>query len=104
MSNTTGQNGYYPRIKEGHSKLAQVLLDREVIYSEDVEHIFGKRAGSPVPKRFWSCRKRLTERTKENADKEAKADATMENVTDTPTEENKTGENSLTKVKTFITK
>ncbi len=30
--------------KEGHSKLAQVLLDREVIYSEDVEHIFGKRA------------------------------------------------------------
>lgn len=29
---------------EGHSKLAQVLLEREVIYSEDVEHIFGKRA------------------------------------------------------------
>ena len=30
-------------------------------------------------------------KNKENADKEAKADATMENVTDTPTEENKTG-------------
>ncbi|MBE6300911.1 MAG: ATP-dependent zinc metalloprotease FtsH [Parabacteroides distasonis] len=29
---------------EGHNQLAQVLLDREVIYSEDVEHIFGKRA------------------------------------------------------------
>jgi len=29
---------------EGHNKLAQVLLEREVIYSEDVEHIFGKRA------------------------------------------------------------
>lgn len=28
----------------GHNKLAQVLLEREVIYSEDVEHIFGKRA------------------------------------------------------------
>lgn len=28
---------------EGHGKLAQVLLEREVIYSEDVEHIFGKR-------------------------------------------------------------
>ena len=28
----------------GHNQLAQVLLEREVIYSEDVEHIFGKRA------------------------------------------------------------
>lgn len=28
----------------GHSQLAKVLLEREVIYSEDVEHIFGKRA------------------------------------------------------------
>ena len=26
---------------EGHHQLAQVLLEREVIYSEDVEHIFG---------------------------------------------------------------
>lgn len=30
--------------KDGHNQLAQVLLDREVIYTEDVEHIFGKRA------------------------------------------------------------
>ena len=29
--------------QEGHHQLAQVLLEREVIYSEDVEHIFGKR-------------------------------------------------------------
>jgi cell division protease FtsH len=29
---------------EGHNMLAQVLLEREVIYSEDVERIFGKRA------------------------------------------------------------
>ncbi|MDD4514317.1 ATP-dependent zinc metalloprotease FtsH [Massilibacteroides sp.] len=28
---------------EGHNKLATVLLEREVIYTEDVEHIFGKR-------------------------------------------------------------
>ena len=40
----------YERAKEilskhsdGHHQLAQVLLEREVIYSEDVEHIFGKR-------------------------------------------------------------
>jgi cell division protease FtsH len=29
---------------EGHNLLAKVLLEREVIYSEDVERIFGKRA------------------------------------------------------------
>jgi cell division protease FtsH len=29
---------------EGHSSLAKTLLEREVIYSEDVERIFGKRA------------------------------------------------------------
>jgi len=29
---------------EGHNMLARVLLEREVIYSEDVEQIFGKRA------------------------------------------------------------
>lgn len=29
---------------EKHKELAKVLLEREVIYAEDVEHIFGKRA------------------------------------------------------------
>lgn len=29
--------------KEGHNKLAQLLIDREVIFAEDVEKIFGKR-------------------------------------------------------------
>ena len=29
--------------KEGHAELAQLLIDREVIYAEDVERIFGKR-------------------------------------------------------------
>lgn len=44
-------NEQYERAKQilaehklGHNKLAQVLLEREVIYTEDVEHIFGKRA------------------------------------------------------------
>ena len=43
-------DGQYDRAKEilskhaeGHHQLAQVLLEREVIYSEDVELIFGKR-------------------------------------------------------------
>ncbi len=29
--------------KDGHAQLAQLLIDREVIYAEDVERIFGKR-------------------------------------------------------------
>ena len=29
--------------KEGHNQLAQLLIDREVIFAEDVERIFGKR-------------------------------------------------------------
>ena len=28
---------------EGHAQLAQLLVDREVIFAEDVERIFGKR-------------------------------------------------------------
>ena len=29
--------------KEGHAQLAQLLIEREVIFADDVEHIFGKR-------------------------------------------------------------
>jgi cell division protease FtsH len=29
--------------REGHAELAQILMDREVIFAEDVERIFGKR-------------------------------------------------------------
>lgn len=43
-------NGQYARAKEiltqhkeGHARLAQLLIDREVIMAEDVEEIFGKR-------------------------------------------------------------
>ncbi len=43
-------DGQYDRAKqilkehgEGHGQLAQLLLDREVIFSEDMERIFGKR-------------------------------------------------------------
>ena len=77
--------------KEGHSKLAQVLLDREVIYSEDVEHIFGKHAWISRSQEILELQEKANGKNKENADKEAEADATTENVTDTPTEENKTG-------------
>jgi len=36
---------------EGFVKLAEQLLEKEVIFSEDLEKIFGKRAGSQPPSR-----------------------------------------------------
>jgi len=37
------------KYREGHQKLAELLLEREVIFSEDLEHIFGKRPVSTDP-------------------------------------------------------
>ena len=35
--------------KEGHEKLAELLLEKEVIFSEDLENVFGKRKwGKPL--------------------------------------------------------
>ena len=39
--------------KEGHNELTQLLIDKEVIFAEDVERIFGKRPGLRVRKK--SC-------------------------------------------------
>lgn len=54
----------------GHNRLAQVLLDREVIYTEDVEQIFGKRA--------WVSRSEeiLEQQEKANSKKLEEAQAT----------------------------
>lgn len=69
--------------KEGHNQLAQVLLDREVIYSEDVEHIFGKRA--------WVSRSQEILELQEKANgknKETEASSTEEKKTEAPAEAN----------------
>ena len=34
---------------DGFTKLAELLLEKEVIFSEDLEKIFGKREGSQPP-------------------------------------------------------
>lgn len=59
--------------KEGHRKLAQVLLDREVIYSEDVEHIFGKRAWISRSQEILELQEKANGKNKENTDKEEEA-------------------------------
>ena len=63
---------------EGHNQLTEVLLSREVIYTEDVEQIFGKRK--------WVSR---TEEILEEAKAKENAEATEEVVTE-ETPEDKT--------------
>lgn len=46
---------------DGHAKLAETLITREVIFTEDVEHIFGKRP--------WASRTDEILAAKENASK-----------------------------------
>ena len=68
---------------EGHNQLAQVLLEREVIYTEDVEHIFGKRA--------WISRSQeiLELQEKANNEKQAAADDKKTEDTDSRAPDNK---------------
>lgn len=61
----------------GHSTLSQVLLDREVIYAEDVEHIFGKRA--------WISRTQEIMALQEEANN--KKEESISSATDKPGEE-----------------
>ncbi|MDR1160921.1 MAG: ATP-dependent zinc metalloprotease FtsH [Tannerellaceae bacterium] len=72
-------NEQYARAKQilsehagGHNKLANVLLEREVIYAEDVEDIFGKRA--------WGSRSEeiLEQQEKEKEEKEKQANQPVE--------------------------
>ncbi len=64
--------------KEGHEKLGNLLLEREVIFSEDLENIFGKRP--------WDQKKLLADNGNDNSP-EKKTD--KEKVPEGKSEENK---------------
>lgn len=69
---------------EGHNKLAQVLLEREVIYSEDVEHIFGKRAWISRSEEILSLQEKANSQsngTAESTQPSEEAEETDKNVT-----------------------
>ena len=61
---------------EGHHQLAQVLLEREVIYSEDVEHIFGKRQWLSRSQEILQLQEKANEKA---AEERAKADNDNDN-------------------------
>lgn len=66
--------------KEGHNKLAQLLMEREVIFAEDVEAIFGKRP--------WASRSEEILASEENEQKadDQKKDGNEQPQPETPQE------------------
>ena len=57
--------------KEGHNKLAQLLIEEEVIFAEDVEQIFGKRPWASRSEEIITANKTSKE-LKEAAEEESK--------------------------------
>ena len=65
--------------KEGHAQLAQLLIDREVIFAEDVERIFGKRPWTSRAEELLEAQMRAdAERMAEERAKELEAEAAAE--------------------------
>ena len=70
---------------EGHAQLAQLLIDREVIFAEDVERIFGKRPWISRAEELLEAQMRAdAERMAEERAKELEAQASQENPSDPP--------------------
>ena len=61
--------------KEGHAQLAQVLIDREVIFAEDVEKIFGKRPWVSRSDEIIAENEKIEKQRKEKEEAERKAEA-----------------------------
>jgi len=61
---------------EGHARLAQILIEREVIYAADVEDIFGKRPWSSRTEELLEAQAEAdAQEAKEQAEKAAKQEA-----------------------------
>ena len=57
--------------KEGHNKLAQLLIEKEVIFADDVEHIFGKRPWASRSEEIITA-SQTSQELKEAAEEESK--------------------------------
>ena len=73
--------------KEGHAKLAQLLIEREVIFADDVEAIFGKRPWTSRAEELLEAQQRAeAERMAEERAKELEAEAASKEAPTEPTE------------------
>lgn len=69
--------------REGHAKLAQLLIEREVIFAEDAERIFGKRQWASRTEELMEAQQRAeAEAMAERRAKELEEKAAQENNTD----------------------
>lgn len=68
---------------EGHNELANVLLEREVIYREDVEHIFGKRPWASRSEEILEKENKDDKNDKKNVKEEAPVPETSEEAPQT---------------------
>ncbi len=79
--------------KDGHARLAQLLVEREVIFAEDVEHIFGKRPWASRAEELLEAQQRaeaeaMAERRGKELEAKAQAEARIEAKGETKTEDN----------------
>lgn len=65
---------------EGHNELANVLLEREVIYREDVEHIFGKRPWASRSEEILEKENKDDKNDKKNVKEESPVSETSEEL------------------------
>ena len=68
---------------EGHNELANVLLEREVIYWEDVEHIFGKRPWASRSEEILKKENKDDKNDKKNVKEESPVSETSEEAPQT---------------------
>ena len=68
---------------EGHNELANVLLEREVIYREDVEHIFGKRPWASRSEEILEKENKDDKNDKKNVKEESPVSETSEEAPQT---------------------
>ena len=68
---------------EGHNELANVLLEREVIYREDVEHIFGKRPWASRSEEILKKENKDDKNDKKNVKEESPVSETSEEAPQT---------------------
>ncbi len=81
--------------KEGHARLAQLLVEREVIFAEDVENIFGKRPWASRSEELLEAQQKAeAEAMAERRGKELEAQAAKEAEGKTDAAEGATDENN----------
>ena len=74
---------------EGHAQLAQLLIDREVIFADDVEKIFGKRPWTSRAEELLEAQQRAdAERMAEERARQLEAEAAKKQETEAGEENN----------------